>query len=303
MFVSADTIGLVKDCNLPPTKILKDLGAVPKRSKYGEKWVNNGIKGANEPRITIYPTWRRYNRIRVDLELSKLLHGHNVRLLNETEINDVLHLVSRNVENRTTIPFDAFNISMCRIDYAINIHFEPHIAREFLKRYFTYSIPRLLRHIIESQTVYFENNSRTISLYDKHLQMLKKKSVPPEVIKAAEGLIRIEYSLKDEKSVQRFAERLGFKDVLAKTLLSQQSIKTATDEVCELLNVESFEYSDDSRIKRIFDQTGDIKKAIQLSGFLDAIKEFREDFYLSDGMNFSKSTYDRLKKESQELGF
>lgn len=304
MLVSVDTISLVNYCEFPPEELLKDFGAFPKRTIFGYKWINNGLKDTYEPNITIYPTWRRNYRIRVDLELSKLFfYGYNVKLLNESERSDALNLVSKNVEQRTSIKFDAFNVPLCRIDYAINKYFDnPHLARKFIERYFTYVIPHLLRNVINSETVNFGNDSRMIKLYDKYIQMLKKKNVSAEVIELAEGLIRLEYSLGNETSVKRFAKRMGFKSVLAKTLLSQKSINTATKEMCELLNVDSFVYSDDSQIKRIFENTRDIKKAMNLNGFIDAVKEFGEDFYLLKEMKMSKSTYDRLKRECQKIG-
>jgi hypothetical protein len=303
MFISADTIEFVRDCNLPPTEILEELGAVAKPAIFGRKWVNNGIKGTHEPRITFYPTWRRNYRILVGLELSKIKYGYNVLLLSESEIRETLHLVSTNVEARTTIPFDAFNVELCRIDYAANLYFEPAIARKFIARYYNYSIPNLIRNVTESTTVSFQNDSRTISVYDKAIQMSKKKNVPSEVRREANGLVRLEYGLKDANSVNRFAKRLGFEDSLAKTLLSPESIRCATDEMIELLNIENFEPSDDSRVKIIHNKINDIKKAIQLDGFCSALDEYGEDFYLRDGMDMSRSTYNRLKKECQDIGF
>jgi hypothetical protein len=302
MFISVDTIAFVKDCNLPPTHILKKMGAKRKWTIFGRKWILNGLKGTNEPRITFYPTFFRSYRIRVDVELSKLFYGYNVRLLINDEINDALHLISKNVEDRTGIPFDAFNIPLCRIDYAVNLRYEPLVVRKFLYRYFQFDVKRLLRHTVGNTTVYFENKSRIISIYDKYIQMLKKQNVPPEVIELAKGLIRLEYRIVDDTSLERFAERLGFKDTLAKTLLSQEAIRTATDEMCKLLQVESFDYSDDSPINIAYQKTGNIKKAIKQVGFRSAIAEFGEDFYLLDGMDMCESTYKNLMKDCQKSG-
>ena len=210
-------------------------------------------------------------------------------------------IISKNVELRAELGFDAFSAKMCRLDYAVNLKFDPRLVKAVIGRYRNFDVSRLLRHTIGNETVYFTNKSRTIRIYDKFAEVCAKK-MSLNVQAQSRGIIRAEYGLLNADSIRSFASRLGFQNTTASEMLSQENINAAHRELIELLKFDSINFSPDKKIIVAYNQTKDVKKAMNLSSFADAVECFGERFHLDKDYKMSKSTYDRNLRECQNLG-
>ena len=300
---SIDSIGFVHSYReLPPDEELSERRWIKKKGKNDSiKWINNGLKGTNEPRLSLYKTWDGIYRLRADLSIPKLLFGANLQLPDEAEIREALEIISNNIEIRSGLEFDAFSADMCRLDYSVNLEFDPKLVKAVIGRYRNFDVLRLLRHTIGNETVYFKNKSRTIKIYDKHAEVCAKKT-SLDVQEQSRGIIRTEYGLLNAVSIKNFAKRLGFQGTSASVMLSQENIHAAHRELCELLKLDSINFSPERKIRLAFEETKDVKKAMQLSSFIDAVECFGEGFYRNKAFKMSKSTYDRNLRECQNLG-
>lgn len=304
MLTSVDSIALVRSYrHIPSPNELGALGFVAKKNHIREstKWINNGLKGINEPRIIFYETWDKTNRLRIDLSIPNLLFGANIQLPNQGEIWQALEIISNNVEQRTGLKFDSFSAEMCRVDYALNLDFDVNQVKPVIERYRNFEVSRLLRTTVGNETVYFTNKSRTIRIYDKFAEVSVKKS-NSELQALCKGIIRMEYSFTKTTSVKSFATRLGFQNASASEMLSQENIAAAHSELNELLKLDSINFSKDRNVQIAFQRTQDIKTAMRLSGFIDAVNCFGEDLHRDNNFKMSKSTYDRNLRECQILG-
>ncbi len=305
MLASIDSIAFVHSYRqIPSSAELTERGDfVEKKGKKIDslKWISNGLRETNEPRLTIYETWNKIFRLRVDLSVPNLLFGANIQLPNESEIQKALEIVSNNVKQRTGIEFDSFSAEMCRVDYALNLKFNAEQVKSVIARYRHFDVPRLLRSTVGNETVYFRNKSRTIRIYDKFAEVAAKKT-NPELRAQSNGLVRAEYSFMNAESIRSLMKRLRFQNTSAGEILSQKCISAAHYELRELLKLDSINFSQDSKINIAFQQTQDIKTAMRLSSFVEAVYCFGEDFHRDDSFNMSKSTYDRNLRDCQTLG-
>lgn len=305
MLPSIDSTGFIHSYrHRPPDEELTERGWMKGKKKGindSIKWISNGLKGTHEPRLSLYETWEKTYRLRADLSIPKFLYGANVRLPDEAEIQEALEIITNNIELRSGLKFDAFSANMCRLDYSVNLKFDPKLVKAVIGRYRNFDVVRLLRHTIGNETVYFENKSRKIKIYDKHAEVCAKK-MSPDVQAQSQGIVRAEYGLLDADSIRNFAARLGFQGTSANEMLSQENIHTAHRELSELLKFDSINFSPDRKIKIAFEQINDVKRAIQLSGFVEAVDCFGEGFYRNEAFKMSKSTYDRNLRECQDLG-
>lgn len=302
MLGSVDSISLVRSYpNLRPEE-LKELGFTKKRSESGSWiWFNNGMREIHEPLLTFYRTWARIFRLRVDFNIPNLLFGSNIYLPDFSDIQDSLVLVSNNLKERTLLKFDAFSAQVCRIHYAFNQISDVKDVRRVIAHYASFKVPRMMKEVINDETVYFQNNSRGIRIYDKNAEVRAKNPIPL-LIEESKGITRYEYFINELTPVNRFAKRLKFKGASGREMLSKASINTAIGELRTLLRYDQLNISNQNKIKLIYQQTKDIKKAIQLSGFLDAVECFGKDFYRDEEFKMSKSTYCRNVSECQKLG-
>lgn len=304
MLYSVDSIALVHSYRYsPPDEELTERGFIKKKGKKIDsiKWISNGLKGTHEPRLTFYETWNKTYRLRADLSVPELLFGANLQLPNESEIRQALEITTNNIEIRIGLEFDSFSAEMHRVDYALNLKFDAKQVRTVIARYRNFDVSRLLRSTVGNETVYFKNKSRTIRIYDKHAQVCAKK-LNSDLQAQSKGIIRAEYSFTDADSIRSFAARLGFQNTLASEMLSQENIIAAHSELRELLKLDSINFSQDRNVEVAFQRTKDIKTAMRLSGFVEAVDYFGEDFYLDNIFKTSKSTYDRNLRQCQNLG-
>jgi hypothetical protein len=277
------------------------LGLSKKRDKFGSwAWFDNGIREVHEPQITFYRTFGKIFRLRVDANIGTIYHGSNIHLPRFDEINNGLLLISNNIKERTGLEYDAFKADICRVHYAFDHNYNDNVKR-VIDHYANYSVPRLKRRVIEDETVYFQNQSRGIRIYDKNVQVIKKTS-RPELFEASRGLVRFEYFINELTPVKRFAKRMNFGGSSVRIMLSKNNINAAIAELQELVGFHNLNFARETKTRIIFKKTGDINKTRDLSGFLNIIEEFGKEFYRNPEYKTSKSTYYRKLRDLQKLG-
>jgi II/X family phage/plasmid replication protein len=257
-----------------------------------------------EPRLTYYQTWGMKWMLRVDLSAPRLLNGHNILLLDDKELAEVMELVSNNVTVRSGNKFDALNTRLCRIDYAVNLIHQEMSPKAILAHYSRLELPWLHRKTEGyDETVYFSNNSRALKIYIKPIEVSVKHGEDSPLIEVAKGIVRMELSLPDKTAVDRYARRKHLSDTTAKTMCSRKSINIAVAEMRELLKWEKLDDGRQPRIKTLFERTKDMSLAERLDGFLNSEKAFGKKYYLDKSLGVSKSTYDRHRRECRKIGF
>ena len=302
MLGSVDSLTIV--CSYPRLQIedIKELNFTAKRGRFGSlSWFDNGLPGIHEPQLTFYPTWRKIYRLRVDLNIPKLYYGSNILLPNSADIREIFPLVSNNVEVRTGQKFDAFRADTCRIHYAFNRVSEIDEVKRVIAHYAGFDVPRMRKTVINDETVYFQNKSRGMRIYDKNAETIINDP-RPELIEQSNRITRFEYFFDELTNIKRFAKRMGFKNSSAGVMLSENSINAAIKEFQTLLKYENLNLTNQNKVGLIYRQTKDIKKAIQLSGFLDAVEYFGKDFYRNREFKMGKTTYYNHLRECQKLG-
>lgn len=303
MIGSVDSTSFVKSFPKLTNDDIAKLDFFKKRDKFGSwVWFDNGIREVFEPQITFYKTWGGIMRQRVDVNFAKLFHGSNIHLPTLDEIQDGLLLTQNNIYERTGLKYEISRAEMCRVHYALNKRYEFGELKKVIGRYANYRIPRMKRTVIEDETVYFENKSRGIRIYDKNAEILNHNPLP-ELLLESENIVRFEYFIDGLTNVKRFSKRLGFRDATAQILLSETSIEAAISELKALLSIDSIEIQRKSDLEQIFQATGNINLAIDISGFKDAIKSFGKEFYKDDKYKMSKQTYYRRLGLCQKYGF
>jgi len=305
---SIDTLEFARYCDhLPCEEELIEREFSSKRGRFpGTKtWCYNGESNElKELKVTIYPTWDA-GRIRVGASLPKVLKGHNVGLIDAPEIYEALDILGRRLTMLLGFPFDVLTSLVQRIDYAVNLRLEPSEIATFFRHFSNFGIPRLIRRTLssESESIYFENKSREIVLYDKRGEMLRKLPDNNDQLKFAEGLIRIESRFLNEKTIKRYRAKFGVDEHTVAALVTPRQVSSATKELIRLLQLDQVELSKAGDFRSLVSRLeGDIKSAISLSGFQNAVAEYGPDFYRDPAFGYSKSTYDRNRRQLQQLG-
>lgn len=296
---------MVHKCELmiwPEELIERGFEKIPGKFPGTSKWIHNGEKGNYEPQLTIYQDFHRCWHCRADLSVPRLVFGNNCELPSHDQIREAMHIVSNNCELRSGIPFDAFTAFVCRIDYAINILCEQHLVGALIAYFARFDIARMLRKTVGNETVYFENNSRAIRVYNKLAQTIRKYKDRPELIERAIGIVRAEYYVKGQPAVNRFVGQRGLADSTVNTLISPNVIESVTSEMLGLLHLENVDLCSGDDFRSILAISGDIKEAIGLFGFKGAIDALGEDFYRDPSLDYSKSTYERNQRKCRDLG-
>lgn len=302
MIGSIDSTALVHSYPGLRAEDLEQLDFIRKRDAFGSwKWIDNGMREIHEPQLTFYRTWNRVFRLRVDMNIAKLFRGSNIELPTFDEINEGLIFTENNIKHRTGLKFNAYTAEMRRVHYAFNQIYPNNEGKRVIAYYSGYQLPRMTRTVINDETVYFQNDSRGIRIYDKYAETIKNNPVA-EFIELAKDMIRYEYFLDKSTPVKRFAKRMGFGGCLAYQMLSESSINAAITELRRLIGFENIDLNNQNIASVIFEKTGDMNTTRDLSGFIETLRAFGKEYYRNPKYKTNKSTYYRKLAACQKLG-
>ncbi|HMS41116.1 MAG TPA: hypothetical protein PKE69_12875 [Pyrinomonadaceae bacterium] len=300
---SVDSLSLVHTYPGLRPEDLASLDFKKKRDSFGSwKWFDNGMVEIHEPQLTFYRTWGGIYRLRVDLNIPKLFYGWNALLPNKKDLRDIFGLISNNVSQRTMVDFNALTAETHRIHYAFNQQTKNEAANGVIAHYKDYKVPRMKTNVIDGGTIYLQNKSRGIRIYNKEVQTVKVNPTP-ELIEQAKGICRFEYFVEGITNIKRFSKRLGFKNWSGREMMSERNINTAVSEMKLLLGFDNLELPEQSNLLKIFEKTGDLKIAGDIFSFLEAQRYLGNEFYRNSKYKFTKSTYYRRLRQCQKLGF
>lgn len=264
---------------------------IPVRSAKGETWVLNSKTPENFPNLTmLYQPQSRIWHLSADVSLPKFLFGHNAQMPNQSEINKGLSLITEYVESKTGLEFDAFSARVNRVDYFrdYDLLTEPRVNQILLRL----AEKRLSnKRIINDSTIYYgtESRSKEVCIYSKFRDLMEKYK-EPYIREKGKGIIRFESRYKETGTVNYLVKKLKLKDSTAETLLNVNVSNQVMSKVFEDLNFINLLTDDSTNLDRLL-KVYSTKRAIRLSGFLDAVTLLGDGFYKDEDHKISRSSY------------
>lgn len=286
-----DTAQLRHLIAVPPTIDLSALGffIVPRYSTtFKTVWVKNASSDS-QPRLT----WTQTNRgdwLSVEASLPKLLFGRNTVCLREDDIPSSLSKLSAFVTQTVGVEFDAATALLGRVDYFADFPVGGINVGCYLGAAATATLPRFDRNIVNS-TVMLKNQSKQILVYDKAREVLSHSQPDPDILKEAEGMLRLEVRHRTAGACKRLTEKHGHARRTALNLLTAAiAIQELTDALSDLgLDREIPKY--DGRIDALRDFYSDTLTFCRLVGFLALLERYGEDFWRWNCGGYSRRTY------------
>jgi len=235
--------------------------------------------------------------------LPKFMFGSNVYLLsNDDELRTCLEGISQYVAETAQVTFDAFAANVNRVDYCHHWRFSSELVPQYLWALRGISLPRMRKTLIDSSTVELSNASQTIVFYDKFEERFAMKSSTQEELNAAKGVLRFEMRLRDNRSCDRFAKKMGVPNRKAEMLLTEQATRHAIRQTLDRLGLSKPITEGSARLELLRAYCGnDGARFLRLAGFLAA-----GDYYGLDNLVKLKissySDYRRKLKEIKDAG-
>ncbi|MEJ7863412.1 MAG: hypothetical protein WKF90_17415 [Pyrinomonadaceae bacterium] len=217
-------------------------------------------------------------------------------------------MLSTYVTEKSGLDFDAQAATAWEAHFTKDYLVGEAAMRKVISNLSEMSIPRFSRGRYGDTTLYFhskgggkeENKPRTICIYDKHSDCIKK-SFSKSDTSLAEGMLRLEFRYKTSPAVKRLVEGLNLPNRKAQTILTQtvsDAILTPIEkQILPLLE----EFTPQNRIITLTRACGK-RRAGTLLQFLIYQSCFGNDFYKIKSLGFSRSAYYDCQKECRKLG-
>ncbi|HEY0428415.1 MAG TPA: phage/plasmid replication protein [Pyrinomonadaceae bacterium] len=295
-----DTLGTKHYFPILPCDDFKDSWKFLSKKK-NPTWILNNKGAETLPNLTIVNTPNGLWHLSAQVSLPKLLFGHNARLPNQTEVNHGLKLMAEYAEEKSGLPFDAQTATVSLIHFANDIHLtEPEVWR-MIERLSKKKLKLLRKQFFEDSTLYFTSRGRTsqIRIYPKLQAVLSEKNATDEAISCADGNLRFEKCYLEKNAIDSLVKRLGLPDSKARTLLTEKVSDLVLSELLESLNFFELLTREKTELDRLR-ESFPMKKAYSLRGFLEAVKEYGENFYKDSRHKLSKSSYCRNVRDCRK---
>lgn len=147
-------------------------------------------------------------RIRLECSLPKLMHGNNIKSLSLLEVKTALDYIGKLLE------VDIWEGVVRRLDLEFTIETKYEIP-EYFK--FLGSSKYYKRSEIQKTSLYYQNKSRVINIYDKiHAVKASREKVPNEYLD--KNLMRFECRYK-KKLLSKFASDVGIQKLMVKDII------------------------------------------------------------------------------------
>jgi hypothetical protein len=264
-------------------------------------WIHNA-KGSNTlPNLTIVNTPDGIWHLSAQVSLPKMLFGHNARLPNQDEVNYGLRLMAEYAEEKSGLPFDAQTATVYLIHYAMDIQLTEPGVWKMVDKLSKRKLKPFHKLFYNDATIYFTPKSRAkqIRIYPKLQKVLSERNTTDEAISCAEGNLRFESCLLEKSSIDSLVKRLDLSDRKARTLLTENVSDLVISELLENLNFFDL-LTDDKSTLQILREHFPSKKAMDLRGFVEMVKEHGENFYKNASLGISKDTYYRNMRDCRK---
>lgn len=121
---------------------------------------------------------------------------------------------------------------------------------------------------------------------------MSEKKATDEAVNYADGNLRFESCLLKKFAIDALVKRLDLPNSQAQNLLTENVSDLVISELLESLNFFDL-LTDDKTALQILREHFPTKKAMDLRGFMEMVKEHGEHFYKDDRLGFSKDSYYR----------
>jgi hypothetical protein len=304
-----DTVA-IKHCLVrPPTEDhLCSLGWQPRFHRRGGTicaFVLNEPKGSSEPRLTLSLTPQMEWHFKAEASLPRLLHGANVPLLEETEIESSLRLLSASVERRSGMRFEPDDALVCRVDFARDFHTGEGEIVPTIANLMRVQIPRYDRTQHNDTTVVFtprgENKSKRISVYGKLAEVMRRNGSEEEQ-NDARGILRLEVGLRT-KAITYLARqrRLNLPGREARHILTRSVANEVLEDAMKKLQFAAVEQSTDDVTEKLLTYFG-TSRTKNLLGFLELRRKYGEALSTHKELNYPRRTYFRDLADCRRAG-
>lgn len=294
-----DTLGTKHFFRTLPCEYAKENWRQLKRAK-NTTWVFNEKSEKTLPNLTLINTPDDIWHLSAQVSLPKYLFGHNARLPNQAEVNHGLQMIAEYVQEKSRLPFDADTATVSLIHYAYDVHLTEPGVWQTIEKLAKRKLKPLHKLFYNDTTIYFRPKSKSslIRIYPKLQKVLSEKGATDEAIKYADGNLRFESCFLKKPSIDAFIKKYGLPDNKAQTLLTEKVSDLVISELLERLNFFDL-LSDDKTTLQILRDAFPTKKAMDLRGFVEMVKEHGENFYKDERLGFSKDSYYRNMRDCQ----
>jgi hypothetical protein len=261
-------------------------------------WILNEKSEVTLPNLTLVKTPNNFWHLSAQVSLPKFIFGHNAKLPTQNEVNQGLERLGEYVEKKSGLNFNVETATVYLIHFTYDIHLTDPIVWKMIGKLSKRNLKSFRNMFIEGETVYFRTNSKKkhIQIYSKLKETLDSKCFLPEAVEYAKGNLRFECAFLNKKEVKALSKNLGLTDCFVQTVLNENVSIQVISKVLDDLNFFDLLNFDKSTFQ-ILSETFPTKKAMDLSGFLEAINNLGKDFYKNEVHSISKSTYDRKVRD------
>lgn len=158
-----DTIALIQRIARPPDfNELQELGWKPRHQVIDGGIKNFVLNGREEsaPRLTFSRSPDAMWHLRAEVSVPAWLHGTNLKLPNEDEVETALKKLSTFVSERFPEYFNAYTAQVCRVDFTRDFNVGAENVTELIRRTAKVQMPRYLRQVFDDKTVYFSSSGK-----------------------------------------------------------------------------------------------------------------------------------------------
>lgn len=304
-----DTFQISKTFARPPnqTELAKN-GWKPLRDKHTgapTALCYNSAKGEHAPRLTLSRTRNDLWIVRAEVSPGAWLHGSNLHLPHEDELQSVFDTLSAHVEDKSGIVFDARAARVTRADFTNDFQVGENSVLPIIAKYARFVLPKYHRVCYDETSVYFKNSlkpgklTKQFKIYSKYHDLLNKIQNAAEIEKA-KGLVRLEVShLK--AAVNRLAKSFELPNHYAHSILTKETSEKVIADAMKRLHFDSFIKPENSKIEKLF-EICDSSSAFGRIGFLYLRDQYGEDFSKLPFINISPKTLKRYQDDCNKAG-
>ena len=261
----------------------------------------NSAKGKGEPRLTLSKNRNDYWIIRAEVSLGSWLHGSNLHLPNESELNHGLDLLSEYVESKSGIVFDAHTERVSRVDFTRDFQVGENAVIPIIAKFAKFNLPRYKRICFDETTVYFKNagkeRTKEFKIYSKYHEMSAKGKSDAE---SAKGILRLEI-LYRKSAVNRLAKSLKLKSHHANYILTKETSERVIEKAAKQLHFDSLLNNEPLNIENLFKHYG-AGAGLKYIGFLYLRDKYGEDISKLPFMDVSRKTLKRYLDDCKKAG-
>ncbi|MCD9187268.1 MAG: hypothetical protein LUM44_12610 [Pyrinomonadaceae bacterium] len=301
-----DTFQVSRTYARPPNpETLKKHGWKP-IFNYGEINAFSFNAGNGKPRLTVsQDNTREHWFIRAEVSAGRWLFGSNLHLVNQSEMNEALRLLSIYTAEHTEMDFDAFSGRVTKVDFTEDFNFGEHLILPIIAKYSRFELPKYERVLYNQSSVYFRNSlkkgklTKEYKLYGKYQERLDNGNDRSEQEKA-KGILRLEVGFR-KSAVYRLANELNLEDYTANNILNKKVSEAVLTKAKGKLAFESMTANCLENFELLFKDRS-YNDASRLLTFLYLRGQYGNQYAYLEKYGLSHRTCQRFWKECKKIG-